>query len=81
MCPDHPQQLTLFVSTANDVSFGVGVAWRERYGWKTNVVSLGNYITPADGALSAIGMGVNNLISILSRTYHSFAEIVAESRA
>jgi hypothetical protein len=78
--PDHPQQLTLFVSTAKDVSFGVGVAWRERYVWKTKVSSLGNYTTTADAALFAIGMAAKNLISVLSRADHSFAEVVTELR-
>ena len=65
MQPDHPQQSTLFVSTAKDVSFGVGVAWRERRAWKTKVSSKGSYITAADAALVAIGMVMQNLTTIL----------------
>jgi hypothetical protein len=80
MQPDHPQQLTLFVSTAKDVSFGAGVAWREQYAWKTKASSLGNYTTTTDAALFAIGMAAKNLISVLSRADHSFAEVVTESR-
>lgn len=81
MQPDHPQQLTLFVSTAKDVSFGVGIAWRERCTWKTKGSSLGNHITTVDAALFAIGMGMKDLISILSRTDDCRAEIATESRA
>lgn len=81
MQPDHPQQLTLFVSTAKDVSFGLGIAWRERHVWKTKMSSLGNHITTTDAALFAIGIGVKNLISILSRANHRRAEIATESRA
>jgi hypothetical protein len=80
MQADHSHQLTLFVSTNKDVSFGVGIAWRERCAWKTKVSSLGRHITTADAALFAIGMATKNLISILSRAHHSHAEIVTESR-
>lgn len=81
MQPDNPQRLTLFVSTAKDASFGLGVAWREQYAWTTNMSSLGNHITTADAVLFAVGMDVKNLISILSRTDHCRAEIATESRA
>jgi hypothetical protein len=66
--------------TAKDVSFGAGVAWREQYAWKTKASSLGNYTTTTDAALFAIGMAAKNLISVLSRADHSFAEVVTESR-
>ncbi|KAI7712086.1 hypothetical protein KC353_g8529 [Hortaea werneckii] len=80
MQPDNPQQLTLFVSTTKDVSFGLGIAWRECRAWKTKMSSLGNHITTADAAIVAISMGAKNLIPILSRTNHLRAEIVTESR-
>jgi len=67
MQPDHSHQLTLFVSTIHDVSFGVGVAWKERGTWKTEVSSLGKHITTADAALFAIDMVMENLVSTLSR--------------
>jgi len=63
MQPDHPHQLTLFVSTIHDESFGVGVAWKERGTWKTKVSSLGKHITSADAALFAIDMVMENLVS------------------
>lgn len=81
MDPAHQQQLTLFVSTTKDVSVGLGIAWRERYAWKSKTSSLGNYITETDAALCAIGMGVKSLISILPRADHRRAEIATESRA
>ena len=80
MQPENPQQLTLFVSTAKDTNTGVGVVWRERNAWKTKVSSLGKHITTDDAALFAIGMAARDLISTLSRTNHSFAEIVTGSR-
>lgn len=80
MQPEDPQQLTLFVGTAKDTSFGVGVAWRERHAWKTKTSALGKYITTDDAALFAIGMGAKDIIPTLSRTNYSFAEIVTESR-
>ena len=43
--------------------------------------SLGNYITIADATLFAIGTGMKNLNSILSRTDNCRAEIATESRA
>ena len=61
MQPDHSHQLTLFVSTNQDVSFGVGVAWREQSVWKMRVSLLGKHITTADAALFAIGMVMDNL--------------------
>lgn len=80
MQPDHSHQLTLFVSTIQDVSFGVGAAWKEQGGWKTRVSSLGNYITTVDAPLFAIDMVTKNLVSTLSKADHSTAEIVTESR-
>lgn len=43
--------------------------------------SLGKYITTADAALFAIDMAMRDLIPILLRADHCFAEIVTESRA
>ena len=80
MQPDHSHQLTLFVSTIHDVSFGAGVAWKERGTWKTKVSSLGKHITTADAALFAIDMVMEDLVSTLSRADHSTAEVVTESR-
>jgi hypothetical protein len=80
MSPDDSHQLTLFVSTIQDVSFGVSVAWKERGMWKTRVSSLGKHITEADAAVFAIDMVMENLVSILSKADHSTAEIVTESR-
>jgi hypothetical protein len=80
MKPDHPQQLTLFVSAPKDMSFGVGAAWRERHAWKAEASSLGKHITTADTALIAIGMTMKDLIVILTRADRSFAEIATESR-
>jgi hypothetical protein len=80
MQPDHPHQLTLFVSTNQDVSFGVGAAWKEESVWKTRVSSLGKHITTADAALFAIGMVTKNLVSTLLKIDHSTAETVTESR-
>jgi hypothetical protein len=80
MQPDHSHQLTLFVSTNQDVSFGVGAAWKERGVWKTRASSLGKHITTADAALFAIGMATKNLVSILSKADRSIAEIVTGSR-
>lgn len=42
---------------------------------------LGNYITTADTMLFAIGIGVKNLITILSRIDYCYAEIAIESQA
>jgi hypothetical protein len=81
MQPDHSHQLTLFVSTYQDVSFGAGVAWKERYVWKMRGSSLGKHITTADAAVFAIDMTTKNLISTLSKADRSRAEIVTESRA
>jgi hypothetical protein len=80
MQPDHPQQLTLFVSTAKDVSFGAGVACCSLHAWKTKASSLGNYTTTTDAALFAIGMAAKNLILVLSRADRSFAEVVTKSQ-
>jgi hypothetical protein len=80
MQPDHSHQLTLFVSTNQNVSFGVGAAWKEQGVWKTRVSSLGKYITTADAAVFAIGMVTKNLVSTLSKADRSLAEIVTESR-
>ena len=44
MQPDHSHQLTLYVSTIQDVGFGAGAAWKEQGVWKTRVSSLGNLI-------------------------------------
>jgi hypothetical protein len=81
MQPDHSHQLTLFVSTEEDISLGVGVAWKERHAWKTIGSSLGKHITTADAAVFAVGIVTNNLISTLSKADRSLAEIVTESRA
>jgi hypothetical protein len=81
MQPDHSHQLTLFVSTYQDVSSGVGVAWKEQYVWKTRGSSLGKHITTADAAVFAIDMTTKNLISTLSKADRSRAEIVTGSRA
>ena len=56
MLPDHSQQLTLFVQTTKDASFGVGAARKEWNGWKTKTASLGKYLTEADAALFGISM-------------------------
>jgi hypothetical protein len=80
MSPDDSHQLTLFVSTIQNISFGVGAAWKERGEWKTRVSSLGKHITTADAALFAIDMVLGNLASTLSKADHSSAEIVTESR-
>lgn len=80
MQPDHSHQLTLFVSTSQDVSFGVGAAWKERGVWKTRMSSLGKHITTADAAVFAIDMVMKNLVSTLSKADNSTAEIVTESR-
>ncbi|KAI7704569.1 hypothetical protein KC353_g13409 [Hortaea werneckii] len=80
MLPDSPQQLTLFVSTVKDFSFGVGFAWRERRAWKTKTSSLGKYITAADATLFTIDMVMGSLVQILLRADHYSAEIVTESR-
>ena len=79
MSPDDSHQLTLFVSTIQDVSFGVSVAWKERGTWKTKGSSLGKHITEADAAVFAIDMTLKNLVSILSKADHSTAEIATES--
>ena len=81
MRPDYSHQLTLFVSTDQDVSFGVGAAWNEQGVWKTRVSSLGKHITTADAALFAIGMVTEKLVSTLSKADHNTAEIVTESRS
>lgn len=81
MQPDHSHQLTLFVSTYQDVSFGVRVAWKERYLWKTRGSLLDKHITTADAAVFAIDMTTKNLFSTLLKADRSRAEIVTESRA
>lgn len=65
MQPDNPQQLTPFVSTTKDATFGLGLAWKEQYAWKTKTSSLGNHIATADAVL--FGISVKNLNSILAR--------------
>lgn len=80
MLPGYPQQTTLFVETAKDVSAGIGAAWKERDGWKTQALSLGKYLTDVNAATFAIGMTLRDLPSILSRTNHQSAEIVTKSR-
>lgn len=80
MQPDHSHQLTLFVSTIQDVSFGAGAAWKEQGVWKTRVSSLGKQITTAEAALFAIDMVMENLVSTLSKADRSAAEIVTDSR-
>lgn len=80
MLPDYPLQTTLFVELANDVSVGVGVAWKERDGWKTRAASLGKYITETDATIFAIDMALKQLPSIILRTSCGNAEIVAKSR-
>jgi hypothetical protein len=80
MVPDHPLQTTLFVELAKDVSIGVGAAWKERDSWKTKAASLGKYVTETDATSSAIGMVLEDLPQILSRTTHRKAEIVMKSK-
>jgi hypothetical protein len=70
MLPDHPLQTTLFVELAKDVSIGVGAAWKERDGWKTRTALLGKYLTETDATSSAIGLVLEDLPQILSRTTH-----------
>jgi hypothetical protein len=81
MLPDHPLQTTLFVELAKDVSIGVGASWKERDGWKTKAASLGRYVTETDATSSAIGMVLEDLPQILSRTTHRKGEIVTKSRS
>jgi hypothetical protein len=78
--PDHSTQQTLYVSTIQDVGFGVEVARTERCVRKTKVLLLGNHITTADAALFAICMVVKDLTSILVWADHFFVEIVTGSR-
>jgi len=80
MLPGHPRQTTLFVETAKDACFGVGVAWKARNGWKSKTMPLGKYLTEADAASFAIGTMLKDLPAILSRTEHRRAEIVTRSR-
>ena len=82
MLPDHPQQITMFVQTIKDASFGVGAAWKERDGWETKAASLGKHLTEMDAALFGISrtMVGKDLLSNLSRTNHQRAEIVTNSR-
>lgn len=80
MLPDHPRQLTIFVSATKDVSYGMEAAWRERHLWKTKASSLDKYVTAADAALFAVDMIMRDLIPTLSRADHCSAEIVTESR-
>ncbi|KAM0705428.1 hypothetical protein Q7P35_008218 [Cladosporium inversicolor] len=80
MQPDHSHQVTLFASMNQEVSFGVGAAWKERGVWKTSVSSLGKHITTADAVLFAIDMIMKSLVSTLSKADHSIAEIVKEPR-
>ena len=72
---DHSHQLTLFVSTIQDVSFGVGVAWREQGMWKMRVSSRGKHITTVDAALFATDMVTKKLVS------HSRKQITAPQRS
>jgi hypothetical protein len=81
MLPDHPLQTTLFVELAKDVSIGVGAAWKERDGWRTKAASLGKYVTETDATSSAIGMVLEDLPQIFSRTNRRRAEIVTKSRS
>ena len=80
MLPGHPGQTTLFVETAKDVRFGVGMAWKARDGWKSKAMPLGKYLTEADAASCAISTMLKDLPTILSRTEHRRAEIVTRSR-
>lgn len=80
MLPDHPRRVTIFVSAAKDVSYGVAVAWRQQRGWKTKASSLGKYITIHDAAVFAIGMVVKDITQILRRADRCFAEIVTDSQ-
>lgn len=80
MLPDHPRQLTIFVSATKDVSYGMEAAWRERHLWKTKASSLDKYVTAADAALFAVDMIMRDLIPTLSRADHCSAEIVTELR-
>jgi hypothetical protein len=80
MLPGHPRQTTLFVETAKDLCFGVGVAWKAGDGWKSKAMPLGKYLTEADSASFAIGTVLKDLPAILSRTKHRRAEIVTRSR-
>jgi hypothetical protein len=80
MLPDHPRQTTLFVETAKDVCFGVGVAWKARDGWKSKSMPLGRYITEAEAASFAISTALKDLPAIISRTEHRRAEIVTRSK-
>lgn len=81
MQPDHSHQLTLFISTNEDVSFGVGAAWKGRGVCQTRLSSVGKHITAADAALFAIGMVTKDLVSTLPKADHDRAEIVTESRS
>jgi hypothetical protein len=80
MLPDHPGQMTLFISAKKEVSFGVAAAWKERNGWRPKAVPLGKYLTESDAALFAISMVTDDLLLVLLRTDHQRAEIVTKSR-
>lgn len=45
MLPDYPLQTTLFVELVEDISAGVGAAWKGRDGWEAKVASLGKLYT------------------------------------
>jgi hypothetical protein len=81
MLPDHPLQTTLFVELTKDISVGVGAAWKERDGWKTKTASLGRYVTESDATSFAIGMVLEDLSQMLSRTSQRSAEIATKSRS
>ena len=80
MLPGHPGQTTIFVETAKDVCFGVGVAWKVRDGWKSKAMPLGKYLTEADAASFLISTVLRDLPAILSRTGNRRVEIVTRSR-
>ena len=80
MLPDHPRQTTVFVETAEDVSFGVGAEWKARDGWNSKAMPLGKYLTEADAASFAISTTLKDLPAVLLRTEHRRAEIVTRSR-
>jgi hypothetical protein len=81
MLPDLPLQTTLFVELTKDISVGVGAAWKERDGWKTKTASLGRYVTESDATSFAIGMVLEDLSQMLSRTSQRSAEIATKSRS
>jgi hypothetical protein len=80
MLPGHPQQTTLFVETAKEVSFGVRASWKARDRWKSKSMPLDKYLTEADAASFAISMVLEDLPAVLSKTDNQTAEIVTKSR-